>query len=179
MQFHPATEIFPLKKGRAFKQLISDILLNGQHDPIIVDKQGRIIDGRSRYLAIKEIRKKNPNFPIRKKQWRGKGEIGAIIVSLNFIRKCLNRNHRKTVIRNLEDYWENCEREHLGITILPDGRMHTKDATKYLGCHVSTIYRMIQKKDGLRFIKKGDDYFFLQSDLDDWILNAKQRTQTG
>ena len=51
LEFHPVADLFPLLQGEAFQKLVADIQQNGLLEPILVDAERRIIDGRNRYLA--------------------------------------------------------------------------------------------------------------------------------
>ncbi|MEO2036278.1 MAG: ParB/RepB/Spo0J family partition protein [Planctomycetaceae bacterium] len=51
MKYHPAACIFPLMADEDFDNLVEDIKTNGQHLPIILHKDGRILDGRNRLTA--------------------------------------------------------------------------------------------------------------------------------
>jgi len=51
LRFHPAADCFPLLDQERLAALAEDIKANGLLHPIIVDDQGRILDGRNRYLA--------------------------------------------------------------------------------------------------------------------------------
>ena len=50
---HPAAEIFPEMDAKTLDDLAVDIKTNKQHMPIILF-EGKILDGRSRYLACKK-----------------------------------------------------------------------------------------------------------------------------
>lgn len=58
-RFHPIANVFPLMGEKEFADLVEDIRANGQMDPIVMF-DGRILDGRNRYLAIEEINKDLP-----------------------------------------------------------------------------------------------------------------------
>ena len=53
-QFHPVADLFPLLTGEAFQELAADIKKNGLREPILLDPEGRIIDGRNRYRACNQ-----------------------------------------------------------------------------------------------------------------------------
>lgn len=50
MEFHPMCLIFPQADERTLEEMADDILKNGLNDPI-VRHEGKILDGRNRYLA--------------------------------------------------------------------------------------------------------------------------------
>ena len=53
MEFHPISECFPLIEGVEFDELVKDILANGLIHPISV-YEGKILDGRNRFLACEK-----------------------------------------------------------------------------------------------------------------------------
>jgi ParB-like chromosome segregation protein Spo0J len=54
--FHPLADIFPLFGKEEAKKLKEDIEANGQREPIAI-YEGKILDGRNRYLACKALGK--------------------------------------------------------------------------------------------------------------------------
>ncbi len=56
LEVHPDAELFPMMQGEAFAALKADIRENGQLEPVVLDEQGRILDGRNRARAIEELR---------------------------------------------------------------------------------------------------------------------------
>ena len=54
LEFHPVADLFPLLQGEAFQKLVADIQQNGLIEPILVDTERRIIDGRNRTPASKQ-----------------------------------------------------------------------------------------------------------------------------
>ena len=52
---HPAADMFPPMSEREFKELVEDIRQHGQLDDIELDEDNRILDGRNRYRACKEL----------------------------------------------------------------------------------------------------------------------------
>lgn len=53
MKIHPAADFFPMMSEDELTDLADDIKANGQHFPIILDKDGQLIDGRNRLAACK------------------------------------------------------------------------------------------------------------------------------
>ena len=89
-EFHPAADTFPLIQGQEFDALVEDIRTNGLNDPIILDKQGRILDGRNRYRACLKAGVE-PRF----EDWQGKeGEEMTFVVSANLQRRHLTTGQK-------------------------------------------------------------------------------------
>lgn len=55
MKNHPYADLFPMIEGEAWTRFVEDIRTNGLRDPIIVDQQNRIVDGRNRWKACHQI----------------------------------------------------------------------------------------------------------------------------
>ena len=70
-EFHPVAGLFPLLRREAFRELVADIQENGLLEPILVDAEGRILDGRNRYLACLQAGVE-PRFVA----WQGEGFPG-------------------------------------------------------------------------------------------------------
>ena len=63
------------------------------------------------------------------------------------------------------------------IVILPDGRMDTKNAARYLGLSEKTIAMMRSAGTGPVYVKRGR-VFYYREDLDKW-LNEGRTTSTA
>jgi hypothetical protein len=53
LEFHPIAELYPMMTGRESRGLEADILARGLQEPIVI-YEGRILDGRNRYLACRK-----------------------------------------------------------------------------------------------------------------------------
>lgn len=89
---HPASEVFPLIDPDALIALKKDIAVNGLREPITLHPDGRILDGRNRYLACAAAGVE-PRF----RTWDGQGSAIAYVVSLNLHRRHLDTSQRALV----------------------------------------------------------------------------------
>ena len=100
-EFHPLADIFPMMGESDLAVLAADIKQHGLREPIVVDAEGRILDGRNRYLACERAGVK-PAF----RTWDGESSAVAYVVSLNLHRRHLDESQRALIaaaIANLRD----------------------------------------------------------------------------
>jgi hypothetical protein len=90
--YHEVSNIFPLMDGDAFEDLKRDIQSHGQREPIWIDEQGAIIDGRNRYRACMALGLR----PV-SRVWQGGGSLVDFVVSLNLQRRHLDATQRAFV----------------------------------------------------------------------------------
>lgn len=57
------------------------------------------------------------------------------------------------------------------VSILPDGRLNTKNAANYLGLSEKTLAMMRCDGSGPEFIKRGRVFYF-KADLDAWLTQG-------
>lgn len=87
MKFHPYSEIFPLIEGAALDELTADIKAGGLREKIWL-YDGRILDGRNRFLACQKAKIK-PQY----RKYDGSDPLG-FVVSLNIQRRHLTDTQR-------------------------------------------------------------------------------------
>jgi N6-adenosine-specific RNA methylase IME4 len=92
LEYHPIANIFPLMAGDDYAALVADIAEHGQHEPIWLHPDGRIIDGRNRYRACCDLGVV-PEY----RTWDGNGSLVAFIVSLNLHRRHLTSSQRAVI----------------------------------------------------------------------------------
>lgn len=95
-EFHPVTDLFPLLQGSDFADLVANIKAHGLREPILLDRDGRILDGRNRYRACLEARVE-PRFV----DWPWEGPVEELILSLNLHRRHFNESQRAMVAARL------------------------------------------------------------------------------
>jgi DNA-binding Lrp family transcriptional regulator len=93
MRPHPFADLFPMLPDDELRRLADDIKASGLRQPIIVDKQDRIIDGRNRQAAC-ELAGVTPTY----EPFTGNdNEILKLVVSLNIHRRHLTESQRAMV----------------------------------------------------------------------------------
>ena len=90
MDYHPISTIFPLMEGEALDKLTQDIAENGLREPIVL-LDGKILDGRNRYLACQKAAIK-PEFTT----YCGDSPL-RYVLSLNLRRRHLTSSELSTV----------------------------------------------------------------------------------
>jgi hypothetical protein len=91
MEIDPVANIFPMIEGKDFDDLVEDIRQRGLDEPICT-YEGKIIDGRNRYLAC-QIARVMPRF----RTWDGKGTVLAYVLSANLHRRHLTASQRAVI----------------------------------------------------------------------------------
>ena len=90
---HPVAGIFPMMSSLAFAGLVDDIKANGLREPVWLHRDGRILDGRNRWKACRELGIKSPARTYK----GGNDGLVAFVVSLNLHRRHLNESQRAMV----------------------------------------------------------------------------------
>lgn len=95
-EFHEVANIFPMMQGEEFDALKADIAANGLREAIWLHPDGRIIDGRNRYLACEAL-----GIEPQYRTWNGAGSLVAFVVSLNLHRRHLTESQRAMIAAKL------------------------------------------------------------------------------
>jgi len=93
-EFHPIANVFPLMMGDEFKRFRKDIKINKLREPIVI-YEGKILDGRNRYNACKEL-----GLLVDTKRYDGDDPVGFVL-SANLHRRHLNESQRAMVAAKL------------------------------------------------------------------------------
>ena len=91
MQFHEAAAIFPMMEEATFQTFKEDIQAHGIREPAEVC-DGKILDGRNRYRACREL-----EMPIPTTTWDGKGHVLCFVISGNLHRRHLSQSQRAMI----------------------------------------------------------------------------------
>src|SRR6516225_3514586 len=128
-EFHPIANVFPLVKGEEFKQFKKDIKTNKLREPIVI-YEGKILDGRNRYNACKEL-----GLPVDTKPYIGTDPV-AFVISTNVHRRHLNESQRAAVAAQLATFTHGGDRSKAPIGALTD-----KAAAKLLNVGERSVER--------------------------------------
>lgn len=93
VSFHPVADIFPMMSERERRDLVADIKAHGLREPVWLHRDGRIIDGRNRYLACRELGVE----PETRTYEVDDADLVSFVVSLNLHRRHLNESQRAMV----------------------------------------------------------------------------------
>jgi len=89
--YHEVSSIFPLMQGADFEALKTDIKQNGLLEPIWIDRDGKIIDGRNRHRACLDT-----GTPEKFRTYE-KDDVLTFVIGLNLHRRHLNETQRAVV----------------------------------------------------------------------------------
>jgi len=123
MQFHPFAEVFPLLQDGELADLADDIKAFGLREPIWL-YEGKILDGRNRWLACQKARKE-PQY----RTFKGteKGAL-ALVVSANMHRRQLTLEQRAMAAAKIASLRAGSN-QHLPKNAGEDGMVAARAAT--------------------------------------------------
>jgi ParB-like nuclease domain len=111
IRFHPLADLFPLLTGKALDDLANDIRANGLREPIWLDEEGRILDGRNRLRACIQAGVE-PEF----RTWRGPGSLITFVISKNVRRRHLSGGQAACIALALLPHLEEEARKRMEAT---------------------------------------------------------------
>ena len=112
MEFHEVASIFPLMSDEEIQRLADDIKEHGLREAIWLHPDGRIVDGRNRWLACEKAGVQ-PSF----RNWNGEGSLIAFVVSLNLHRRHLDESQRAMVGARIKPMFEDEARARMLATL--------------------------------------------------------------
>lgn len=120
MNYHPAADAWPMMDNGRYGELLADIKLNGQREPITLC-EGMILDGRNRYRACEEagIEPKTRNY---------EGDPWAFAWSLNGTRRDLADVQRALIKLECDKGSEQWNKKHNAIK--EEGNRKRSEASK-------------------------------------------------
>jgi hypothetical protein len=92
---HPAASLFPLLDSDELTELTEDIRVNGLQNPIVLDRDGLLLDGRNRWAAIQTV-----GIPCPTLTYIGDDPVGFVL-SQNLHRRHLTDKRRAEIAATL------------------------------------------------------------------------------
>lgn len=133
LEFHPFSNLFPLLQGEDFTNLAKDIEAHGQREPIVLF-EGRILDGRNRYRACRELGRE-PKVS----QYEGSNAL-EFVLSLNLHRRQLSTAQRAVIAAELSALREREAKVSAPGETTHDGAMGIEQAAKLLGISPRSVF---------------------------------------
>lgn len=137
---HPAATLFPLIEGEAFEAFVEDVRANGQQTPVVLDSDGRLLDGRNRVRACQRL-----GIDVLEVVHQGDDPY-AFVVSNNLHRRHLSESQRAMVAAKLANLRQGSNRYKLDLSI-DRSRRETKsgvlisDAAQALNVSTASVSR--------------------------------------
>lgn len=129
-KYHEVANIFPLMQGNEFESLKADIAANGLREPIWIDADGEIIDGRNRHRACIEAGI-TPSF----RTHQG-NHLLPFVISLNLHRRHLDEGQRAMIAAKLANKREGRPEKTSSIELVSQAQ-----AAELLNVSVATTKR--------------------------------------
>jgi ParB-like nuclease domain len=99
LAFHPLADVFPLIGGDELRELAEDIKANGLIEPLTL-YEGKILDGRNRYVAAKSIGLTLPDDKV--KTLPADKDPRAFVISENIQRRHLSAEQKRELLAKLK-----------------------------------------------------------------------------
>ena len=156
MEIHKFADIFPMMNGEEFKQLKQDIEENGLLEPITIF-ENKILDGRNRYNACKEV-----DVKVKTTEYKGKNPL-QYVISTNLKRRHLNESQRAMVAINHRKVFDDeaKKRQLAGVVAqVPQGKARDKLGEAFsVGGRIIDMAETIKEKapEKVEAIEKGEE----------------------
>jgi hypothetical protein len=112
LKVHPAATLFPLMEGEPFRELKDDIERHGLREPIVIDDDFQIVDGRNRARALAHLAsfgrvelKGNGPGGLSEGQWVSldRNDPYDFVISMNLHRRHLTQKERRELAATLAE----------------------------------------------------------------------------
>ena len=165
LEVHPVAELFPLIEGAEFQELVEDIGANGLRTPILLDGDGRVLDGRNRLRACRAAGVE-PRF----ETWDGRGSPLEVVVSLNLRRRHLNESQRAMLAAQIKERLEEEARKRSANWRTVET---TEKAARLLNISPRSIDRAAQ------ILRSGDQRIILLVQKGEMAVSGRGRKASG
>jgi ParB-like chromosome segregation protein Spo0J len=125
-QFHEVASIFPMMGKEDLDELILDIQQNGLLEPIWLNTEGLIIDGRNRYLACRQL-SLTPTY----RTYTGTQSLVSFVVSLNLKRRHLTEGQKAMLSGDIIAYLEKEAQERQREAIIESNKTRRNEEKSY------------------------------------------------
>jgi len=163
MKWHSYSQLFPMLDAGELQKLSDDIAANGQHEPVIVDEKGLILDGRNRSAAC-TLAGITPTTRVFKGD---DAEKLAYVLSLNLHRRHLDTAQRAMVADKLAGLSKGQTKADSGI---PLSQPTQADAATMLNVSVDSV------KKARKIRKEASPEVVAQVERGELSLNAADAT---
>jgi len=152
LRIHPVAEMFPLLEGAAFDALVQDIRTYGLREPILVDADNQIIDGRNRLRACAAAQRL-PRFEL----WSG-DDPTALIISRNLHRRHLSESQRALIAARLATLGEGRPSRTASIEAVPKSQSQAAELLNVGRASVQRAREVIERgsPEVIEAIERGD-----------------------
>jgi hypothetical protein len=148
LEFHPLANLFPLIEGEEFYKLVDDISKNGLRQRIVLF-EGKILDGRNRYLASREAGYTDPNLfqpgGSLVEEYNGDNPL-QYVVSLNLNRRHLTDQQRAAIAAELANVGHGGHRIKSPLGDLLYTAVSQAEAAKLMNVSKRSVERAVQRK---------------------------------
>ena len=148
LEFHPLANIFPLIEGEEFRRLVDDISKNGLKQRIVLF-EGKILDGRNRYLASREAGYTDPSFfqpgGSLVEEYNGDNAL-QYVVSLNLHRRHLTDQQRAAIAAEVANIGHGGNRIKSPSGDLICTAVSQAEAAKLMNVSKRSVERAVQRK---------------------------------